>query len=381
MRVVLVGPYPVDPTRFGGGVETSFFNLVQGLSTLDDLDTHVVTFVRGERRASRVDTGPVPVHYLPGRERLNNLTFHLSDRHVLRRALDRLAPDVVHAQDALGYGYVCLKVARREPVVVSIHGIVRETRKQLSKRRDRVHVLLAGVGLERYCVRHARYLVQPTSYPQEYFGSEIRGRIVDVGNGIADGFFAAEPAPELGRVLFAGGIADGKRLLDLVEAVAELRSTVASVGLRVAGPASDRSYAARVVARVAELRLENEVTLLGSLSAAQMIEEYRKASLVVLPSAQETSPMVIGEAMAVGVPVVATRVGGVPYLVEEGKTGFLVEVGDIGALATRMSQLLLDEQMRAAFGASARTRALERFRCADVARRVRDVYQQALQEV
>ena len=66
--------------------------------------------------------------------------------------------------------------------------------------------------------------------------------------------------------------------------------------------------------------------------------------------------MVIGEAMAVGVPVVATRTGGVHYLVEEGRTGFLADVGDVSTLAARASQLLLDESRRAEFGAAAPNR-------------------------
>ena len=90
--------------------------------------------------------------------------------------------------------------------------------------------------------------------------------------------------------------------------------------------------------------------------------------------------MVIGEAMAVGVPVVATRVGGVRYLVEEGRTGFLADVGDIATLAARTSELLLNDPKRAAFGADARAFAESRFRSVDVAARVRDVYRRVLRE-
>jgi glycosyltransferase involved in cell wall biosynthesis len=108
-----------------------------------------------------------------------------------------------------------------------------------------------------------------------------------------------------------------------------------------------------------------------------MLDEYRRAAVFVLPSAQETSPMVIAEAMAAGVPVVATRVGGVPYLVEDGRTGFFVEVGDIDGLAQRVGDLLGDERTRRSFAAAARSRA-EQFRTAAVAARVRTVYEEAV---
>jgi glycosyltransferase involved in cell wall biosynthesis len=178
--------------------------------------------------------------------------------------------------------------------------------------------------------------------------------------------------------LYVGGITRGKRLLDLVEAVARVRPLAPGVHLRVAGPASDREYAARVTARIRELGLGTSVELLGGLPAERLVEEYRRASLLVLPSGQETSPMVIGEAMAVGVPVVATRTGGLPYLVQEGRTGWLVGVGDVAALADRVAQVLLDDAARSATAAAAREVAGRRFDPLVVATRARRVYRSAL---
>ena len=87
--------------------------------------------------------------------------------------------------------------------------------------------------------------------------------------------------------------------------------------------------------------------------------------------------MVIAEGMASALPVVATRVGGVPYLVDDGRTGFLVHVGDVDALAQRISELLSDAETRSGFAAASRLRA-EQFRAAAVAARVRSVYEEAV---
>jgi glycosyltransferase involved in cell wall biosynthesis len=372
MRIALVGPYS-SPGRAIGGVESSFQNLLAGLASLGDLELDVLTFTQPDTPELGGDANGIRVHRLTAPKRFNNLTFYRGSRRALGRALEELRPEIVHAQDALGHGYVCLRTARDAPVVVSVHGIVRETRNSLSSSRDRFQATLAGVAVERYCVRHAGYLLQPTRYPQEYFGAEIGGQIVDVGNAVADALFELEPAPEPGRVLYAGGITRGKRVLDLVEALAR----VPGAQLRLAGGAPDPAYAAAVAERIRELQLEGRNALLGQLDTERMLDEYRRAAVLVLPSAQETSPMVIAEAMAAGVPVVATRVGGVPYLVDEGRTGFLVEVGDINALAQRVADLLGDERARRSFAAAARSRA-EQFRAASVAARVRTVYEEAV---
>lgn len=86
--------------------------------------------------------------------------------------------------------------------------------------------------------------------------------------------------------------------------------------------------------------------------------------------------MVIEQAMAARVPVVATRVGGVDYLVDHGRTGFVVELDDVKGLAEAMVRLLADADLRARMGEAGRVEADRRFRTEVVARQTRQVYDQ-----
>jgi glycosyltransferase involved in cell wall biosynthesis len=377
VRVALVGPYPVDPARVGGGVETAFMSFVAGLAVLPDVEPHVLTFVPGQDRAVVKEVEGVPVHYLPGTTRLGSLTFHVRERRTLARALRSLQPHVLHGQETARYGYVTLKSERFAPVVLNVHGIVREEVKfvsGLSGLRQRT----AGLALERYCIRHGRYFVQSTTYPASVFGSETQGVFVDVRNPIGEHFFATERAPEPGRIVYAGSVIARKRLLDLVEAMARVARS-ADARLFVAGGEPEPDYAARVRRSVRVLGLEDRVFLLGPRSPKEVLEEYRDASLFVLPSGQETSPLSIGEAMAVGLPVVATDVGGVAQLVEEGVTGHVVPVGAIDALADRITSVLGDPARARVFGEAARARAERDFRPVVAAGRLRTVYERAIE--
>jgi glycosyltransferase involved in cell wall biosynthesis len=380
IRVMLVGPYPVDTTRFGGGVETSFHNLVQGLIELDDVDPHIFTLARGATSVRRDHDGAAPVTYLPAGARFNNLTMYRNDRRVLAGAFRELAPDVVHAQDAIGYGYASLKAIDAAPVVVSIHGIVSEELKHLRNPLDRLRTSFARVPVQKYCVRHARHLIQPSGYPEAYFNDQIRGSITEVGNAVSEIFFDGTSEPEHGRLLYVGGVSVGKRVLDLIDVLGLVRQSVPHAHLRIAGHLTDIAYVDEVRERIAARGLGDAISLLGACSPAQLADEYGRASVFVLASGQENSPMVIAEAMAAGVPVVATRTGGVDSLVEEGATGHLVEIGAVARFAGCVNRLLLDDQARGAFGVASRAVADARFRPVQVAARVRDVYREALRD-
>ena len=127
-----------------------------------------------------------------------------------------------------------------------------------------------------------------------------------------------------------------------------------------------------------ENQLQERATYLGPLDAPAMLREYAECALLALPSNVETAPVVILEAMAAGKPIVATTVGGVPDLVEDEVTGFLVAPDDVEALAERILRLLKDGDLRERMGRRAREVARRRFQRDNVATRYREIYQEVL---
>ena len=106
--------------------------------------------------------------------------------------------------------------------------------------------------------------------------------------------------------------------------------------------------------------LASRITLAGHLQWAELRNRYRSALAVITPgSIPENCPLVIEEAMAAGIPVIATDVGGIPELVEHGETGFLVPPDDPHALAARMQQLLDDPGTAARLGANGKRKISE----------------------
>ena len=105
-----------------------------------------------------------------------------------------------------------------------------------------------------------------------------------------------------------------------------------------------------------QLGVADRIRLEGHLKPAELGRYYAGADLLVLPSVSETSPLVILEAMACGTPVVASRVGGIPAVVEDWKTGFLVKPGDIGQLTMCLRFLTEDKPLLQRMGEEAQRR-------------------------
>lgn len=133
------------------------------------------------------------------------------------------------------------------------------------------------------------------------------------------------------------------------------------------GPWQDRVY---VEAR--RLHLTDRVLLLGIRS--DVPEILAASDIFVLSSQWEGAPLGIIEAMMAGLPVIATRVGGIPELVEEGVTGFLIPPRDASALAWALQRLLEDEPLRRRAGEAGRKRALERFTLEHMVSQYKEIY-------
>jgi glycosyltransferase involved in cell wall biosynthesis len=154
-------------------------------------------------------------------------------------------------------------------------------------------------------------------------------------------------------VLCVGRLVPVKGQLVLLEAVAELvrGGHDVRVGLVGAGPMHDELAAA-----ARRLGIEERVELTGPLGHPEVLERMRAADVFCLPSFAEGVPVVLMEAMALGVPVVTTRVMGIPELVEDGVSGLLVAPGSRSELVAALRRLIDDGQLRAALGEAARRR-------------------------
>lgn len=173
-------------------------------------------------------------------------------------------------------------------------------------------------------------------------------------------------------ILFLGQIGKRKGVYDLLEAASRLAAGLPDLRVLLGG--DGELDAVRERAKI--LDIAQHVELLGWVHGAKKERLLGQATIFVLPSYNEGLPMSVLEAMAHGLPVVSTTVGGIPEAVADGVEGFLVQPGDIDALADRLQRLLNDGQLRARMAAAARRKAEDKFGAVGVVRKIMEIYEE-----
>ena len=144
----------------------------------------------------------------------------------------------------------------------------------------------------------------------------------------------------------------------LLDAAARLVSARPDLRVALAGSGEEES-ALRAQAR--GLGIEENVVFLGELARPDLLDAYRRSRVILAPSRAEGVPMVLFESQWLGIPTVASAVGGIPEMITDGENGFLVKADDAAATAAAWMRLLEDDALRHAIGARAAALARERY--------------------
>jgi D-inositol-3-phosphate glycosyltransferase len=386
MKIALLGPCSTEigPGRadqpLAGGVDAVVLALARSLAARQDLELSVVTAPSGLTQPAQHPGDGFMLYCVP-RPRGGRLTGQRPVVENLRAQLIALAPDIVHAHSAGIYAGGAL--ASGLPAVVTLHGIIgREARQAwaTSSWPDRLR-WWADARFERGVVRRARDIIAISPYVLAEFQAYTTARFHLIENPVDDRYFAAAaPLPGRSRLLCVARAIPRKGIATLVEAFALAAEAWPAASLIIVGETtSDPTYVARCRQLAVDLGVAGRVVFTGALSPDAIVAHHAAADGLVLASEQETAPVTIAEAMAMGRPVVATDVGGCAAMVADGLTGLIVPPRDPQALAGAMGELLADPARCAALGKAGRAVAEARFRLSAVTDATLAVYRSILE--
>jgi glycosyltransferase involved in cell wall biosynthesis len=277
------------------------------------------------------------------------------------RARRTFEPDVVHAHWWFPGGLVGTWVSGLSgvPLVTTLHGTdVRLARGTAMARPLFRHVLQqsnAVTTVSRWLAREAEALV-----------SGVHASVAPMP--VATELFSPGGERDANRLLFVGRLTSQKGIEALIEALAEMRHAAL---LDVVG---DGPLASQLATRVSQLRLSSRVQWLGQLPQPKLVDLYRRATAVVVPSTDEGLGLVAIEAQLCETPVVGYDSGGLTDTVQHDRTGVLVPPGNVSALAAALDDLLDRPDRGAELGRAGRMVALAGFAPESAARRYAGIY-------
>jgi glycosyltransferase involved in cell wall biosynthesis len=285
----------------------------------------------------------------------------------LRSSLDRLQPDLIHAHGSRA-GFHVGRWSRHHPETpthYTVHGYHFHHRRGLRR--------LAGRWAERRTGRRLRSVIHVCDYDRRL--AETWGLVADTAprrviyNGVdPEALPLAEPA-EPPRVVFVGRLVPQKDPLLIAAIAARLAGTGVAVTI-VGGGEKEGEVKSLLAREMADGRVE----VTGAVDRRRALAELAAASVLVLPSQWEGLPITLLEALALGVPVVAAAVGGVPEIVDEGVGGILIGGRDPQSYSDAVGKLLGDRALRRRLGDAGRERIAERFTLARCLEQYRALY-------
>ncbi len=392
MKILWLTNYPylrLEPhlgmTRPRNGHPSSWIvNLASALARRTEINLHILTlcphirtkksFVLNDLKFDVLPSG-VPFldrgfpYYLP----LDVMSRFYFERRRLVKEIGKIKPDVVHAHGTEG-AFGLAGIESGYPCLVSMQGIIGEYAKVDPSFRYSI-----VKHYEKSVIVSGKFFSCRTHFDINFVSSiNHHAKIYTIHETMNPVFFGNDwHLSDNQNILFVGALQKRKGVEPLLDSISIVKKHFHDVLLFLIGHGVSK-YVKYLKKKCRELRIEANVKFLGHRSSEEIAAYHRECQLFILSSVIENSPNVVAEAMISGLPVIATNVGGVPSMIEHGKTGVLVEWNDIEGLAEQIVRLLNNPKARLHLAGNARRVARKRHHPESIARKTIEAYKEIL---
>ena len=266
------------------------------------------------------------------------------------KKLIQLQPDVIHAH---GGGWLHSDISALVGRVRSIRCII--TAHGFPGVGDPIRVRIYQHTITRVALRLVDAVIATGPVQKEWLikRGAREEKVYVIPYGLSDEYFYRDvnPVPLKDKynldgpvILFLGRLAEGKGIEHLIQAAPGILSQLGNAGFLIVGP--DAGVKRRLVNVVEALKLKEQVIFAGALYGQEKRMAIVASDVLVLPSRSEGEPMVLHEAHALGTPVIATRVGGIPHFIKDGENGILIDYGEPDQIVEAVERLLINKKLR-----------------------------------
>lgn len=354
------------PPKWLAGTEIATYNIAKYLAKRGH-EVHVITSLDEGLPKENIEEG-FYVYRIKTMEQLHLGPIFFSIKSIFK--IKKIRPYILHSQSILRTGLTCFiaKKLFKKPYVAYCRGsdiysswmFKKVISRLVLKNADAVIALTEDMKREIKKIYERDIFVIPNGINLERFKNlsreDIRRRL--------------KIKEDEKIIISVGGLRPIKGVKYLIEAMKFITDNNENISLMIVGDGKEKEYLGSLVK---ELELEQYVTFVGKIPNEKVPEYMAVSDVFVLPSLSEGFPVVNLEAMASGLPIVATKVGGVPEIIKDGKNGFLVESKNPERIAERILLLLKNDELRERMS-RANKKEVEKYTWESVVGRLEEVY-------
>jgi glycosyltransferase involved in cell wall biosynthesis len=355
--IAIVTPYF---TPHGGGLEHYAHEIAKRLQ--ENHGWRVIVITSGERYGSDIkeELDGLTVYRLSYNIKFSNTPLSFGWFKKIKNIFDAENPDIINIHAPVpGIGDIAAFLNSKKPVVLTYHG----ASMHKGKLWQDIFIWFYEHGPLQNLLDKAKYIICSSDFIQFEFLQKYLYKSIAITPGVDFDFFKPDIQKKTKdfTVLFVAGLSRAeqhKGLKTLIDALAISRKTIPNIHLMVVGSGN---MIDEYKAYADQLQLTDAITFRGRLGGQELINAYQEAHVFALPTSNDSSPMVLLEAMAAELPVISTKIGGIPLIIQDNKNGFLIEPDQPEVLAEKFNELFSDPDKVNIFGQNGRAEMIDRF--------------------
>lgn len=352
LKILVIGPLPLDLGNIKGGVEAVIFNMLEGYNGVNNIAVKIFSLTHETNKAIEVCfSNNISINYYPyGFTKSTKLGALLNGRRFLKKVIKEYNPDIIHFQGNGSQLLLSLGLNSKK-LVITPHGMLKEEYRHAPKFIPRVNLMMA-IGIESLFLKKFHNFIFIADYAKNYFFENYRYlnyppcKFEVIPNPLNQLFFSEPLYPQrINNFIFIGSITPRKGLDLLLSAIAKVKTAGYNVTLAVVGGFYDDIYKKKIFSQIDKLNISEIVNFEGWQKQDRVLELLKNSDCLVLPSYQETLPVSILEALAMGKIVVSSDVGGCPEMIQNNVNGFLFNKGDVDDLTTVLLNIMINKNL------------------------------------
>ncbi len=334
------------------GLYAHTYHLIKELSIMSEIDLHVINLIDDNDETTIIDKfSNFTIHYISQNKNKFGFIRGLLDIISIRKKILDVNPEILHIQYGPHLSIINILLKNKYPIIFTIHSIYAIDEK-----------MFEWVSISRYIYRKILSIVERmmilksltniiVAAPpmRDILINKTKAKIYIIPNGIDLKYVRDITSKSIGHpcILYVGRLTKRKGVDILLKAIPMIKDLIPNILLYIIGEGPQDNELKEIVK---DLNIDNNVKFLGFVSEEEKYSYYKHVDICIIPSIDEPFGIVLLEAMACGKPIVASNVGGIPFVVEDGKTGILVKPGDVDILAEKIIMLLQSEELREQMG-------------------------------